>query len=320
MGFCVVSVNSVGKDSSRTLRESVRRGFVLVVVAALLRGGCAPDDTKHIPGQEGSETPERIVSLAPSITEILFALGLGDRVVGVTRYCDYPPEALSTEKVGGYYDPNYEAMVSLRPDLVILLPEHAEPREQLARLGLRTLVVDHTSIPGILASITTIGETGGAELRAAEIVGDIEARMERVRRNVEALPPSPVLICVGRTMGTGSLDEVYVAGNDGFYSEMLAAAGGVNAYVGDTGFPIVSTEGILRMNPEVIIDMVPDLEAEGWSKEAIRKEWDTVSGVGAVKNGRVHVFADDFVVIPGPRFVEIVEKMARVIHPGTSRD
>jgi iron complex transport system substrate-binding protein len=297
------------------LGSMLQPGLLLVATVVLLVATCTPGDTKHIPVPDRPAAPERIVSLAPSITEILFALGLGDRVVGVTRYCDYPPEALSREQVGGYYDPNYEAIVGLRPDLVVLLPEHAEAREHLARLGVRTLAVDHRSVQGILASITAIGEVGGAEQQAGEIVADIEVRMIQVRRSVEVLPSPRVLICVGRNMGSGSLEDVCVAGNDGFYSEMLKLAGGVNAYSGRMAFPMVSTEGILRMNPEVIIDMVPDLEAGGWSERTIVDEWDTLSGVDAVRHGRVHVFNDDFVVIPGPRFVRVVEKIARTIHP-----
>ena len=257
----------------------------------------------------------RIVSLAPSITEILFALGLGDKVVGVTHYCDFPPEALTKTKVGGYYDPNYEAIVALRPDLVIMLTEHEEPKRYLGQLGLNVLMVNHKSISGILNSLMAIGKACGAEQNVTSVVRDLRERMERIRQKTDGMPRSKVMVSVGRNMGSGSLKDVYISGRSGFYDEMITFAGGVNAYSGDVAFPVVSGEGIIRMNPEVIIDMIPDLDEKGWDKAMILKEWETVSGVDAVKNGRVYVFGEDYVVVPGHRFILILEKMARVIHP-----
>ncbi len=96
---------------------------------------------------------------------------------------------------------------------------------------------------------------------------------------------------------------------------MITLAGGVNAYAGDIAFPVVSREGIVQMNPEVIIDMIPDIDEKDWDKAMISKEWDAVSHVDAVSKGRVYVFGEDYVVIPGPRFILILEKMARLIHP-----
>jgi len=268
----------------------------------------ATDSQGHVQGNHS-----RIISLAPSITETLFQLGLGDRVVGVTRYCDYPREALAKAKVGGYYDPNYEAILLLNPDLILMLPEHEEPREHLGKLGLSILVVDHKTIPGILNTIMTIGKVCGVEQAAESIVSDLRTRMEHIRQTTEGLPRPRVMISVGRNMG--SLKDVYVSGRGGFYDEMITFAGGKNAYVGNIAFPVISGEGIIRLNPEVIIDMVPDLEEKGLDEAMILKEWETVSQVDALRNGRVHVFGQDYVVVPGPRFILIVEQMARVIHP-----
>jgi len=264
----------------------------------------------------GSEIPhKRIISLAPSITETLYALGLIDRVVGVTRYCDYPPEALTKTEIGGYYDPNYEAIVALEPDLIIMLAEHEEPRERLANLGYNIIVVNHKSIPGILRSIELTGEACGAAQKAKSITQDIRARMERIREKTEGLPSPRVMISIGRNMGSGTLKDVYISGKEGFYDEMLELLGAENAYAGGVAFPVVSGEGIIRMNPEVIIDMVPDMEQNGWDPEMVYREWDAVSQVHAVKNRRVHVFDEDYVVVPGPRFISIMEKMAGVLYP-----
>jgi iron complex transport system substrate-binding protein len=257
----------------------------------------------------------RIVSLAPSITETLFALGLGDRVAGVTCYRNFPTEAHTKATVGGYYDLNYEAIVALHPDLIILFPEHEASKQHLSKLGFNMLVVDHKSIFGILTSITAIGKTCGADKKAGLIVRDLQVRMDRIRLKTEGLPRPRIMISVGRNMGSGTFKDVYISGRDGFYDEMITLAGGVNAYTGDVAFPVVSRETIIRMNPEVIIDMIPDIDEKGWDKEIILKEWNAVSQVDAVRKGRVYVFGEDYVVIPGPRFILILEEMARVIHP-----
>jgi iron complex transport system substrate-binding protein len=271
-------------------------------------------------GDESKISHKRIISLAPSITECLYVLGLMDQVVGVTRYCDYPPEALTKTKIGGYYDPNYEAILMLKPDLIIMLAEHEEPRENLAKLGYNIVVVNHKSISGILRSIEAIGEACGASEKARSITEDIRARMERIREKTEGLSHPRVMVSIGRNMGSGTLKDVYISGNEGFYNEMIEFIGGVNVYKGGVAFPVVSGEGIIIMNPEIIIDVVPDLEERGWDPEMIYKEWDVVSQVDAVKNRRVHVFGEDYVAVPGPRFISIMEKIARVIYPNIDWD
>ena len=257
----------------------------------------------------------RIVSLAPSITEILFMLGLGDEVVGVTRYCTYPPEAREKPKIGGYYDPNYEAIVVLHPDLVVMLTEHEEPSLNLGKMGLKTLVVDHRNINGILNSISSIGMACGRVREAMIAVGDLRTRMEKVRRAIKGLARPRVMVTVGRNMGSSGIEDVYISGRGGFYSELITLAGGINAYEGDITYPSFSEEGIMRINPTVIIDMVPDLGEKALDKNTVIRQWCNLSRVDAVRNSRVYVFCQDYTVIPGPRFINILEEMARTIHP-----
>jgi len=257
---------------------------------------------------------KRIVSLAPSITEMLFALGLGDRIVGVTEYCDYPKEALNITKIGGYYNPNYEAVVALKPDLIVMLPGHKKPKKYLTGFGFNTLVVKNESIPGILESILDIGGICDKEDKAVKIVGDIKKRLSKIKSETKNLQHPTVMISVGRNMGSGNLQGVYIACNDGFYSSMVTLAGGINACKGGIArFPSISKEGIIRLNPEIIIDMIPDLKKNGWKEKNVLKEWETLSSVSAVKNKSVHVFGEGYAVIPGPRFVLIVEDMAKAI-------
>ncbi len=263
--------------------------------------------------------PQRIISMAPSITETLYALGLGDRVVGVTRYCVYPPEARAKPRLGGIMDPNFEAMVALRPDLVITLDDAQRHDLAFAKLGLPLLIVNHKSIDGILASIATIGRAGGATAQAERLVADLRARLDRVWRKTAGRPRPRVLFSIDRTPGTGHIEDAYVAGADGQFDRMIEIAGGQNAYPGGVRFPVVSSEGILHMNPQVIVDMVPRLAANA-NRAAVRADWNELAGVEAVARGRVYVLDDDYVSVPGPRVILFVEKLARLIHPEAAWD
>ena len=296
-------------------------GFVLIVFAASLVVKALlyhdnPGPAAPAAGSVPRGRPSRIVSLAPSITEILFALDLGDGVVGVTRYCDHPPEAATRAKVGGYYDPNYEAIVALAADLVILLPEHEEPRARLAALGIETLAVGNGTTTGIVDSILTVGARCGAEAKAGEIVADIRARLARVAERTRGLPRSRVLVSVGRAMGSGGLKDVYFAGEGTLYDEAISLAGGENACRGGGApYPKLTAEGVLLLDPDAIVDLVADLEANGWSEDAVLADWRSIPGARAVETGRVHILAKVYAVRPGPRFVFLVEDLARILHP-----
>jgi iron complex transport system substrate-binding protein len=269
-------------------------------------------------GESGINRPgtgyQRIVSLAPSITETLYALGLGEKVVGVTRYCDYPPEVKAKGKVGDYFNPSYEAIVALRPDLVVLLEEDERAKEGLADLGLAVLAVDHKTISGVLESFTTVGKACACEGRAQQLRLTISERIERVKKASGRRPKPRVMICIGRPFGDEPLRKVSIAGQDGFYNEMLRLAGGVNVYQDRVvKFPEVSAEGILTLDPDVIIDMVPQASDDENARAAALKQWQALGSVKAVKGGRVYILGGQHLMRPGPRFVQTLEDIARVI-------
>ncbi|MEE8452254.1 MAG: helical backbone metal receptor, partial [Thermoguttaceae bacterium] len=257
--------------------------------------------------QPAARQYERIVSTAPSLTETLYALGLGDRVVGVSRYCDYPSQVVEKPKVGGYHDPNFEAIVGLRPDLVVLLDGDEQSRSAFDTLGLTTLVVCHKSVDDILDSFARIGRHGGVEDRAAKLTAAIEARMERIRQKTLGLPRPRVLFVIERTIGHGQLEDVCVAGSDDFLDQIVTLAGGRSAYPSATvRFPVVSTEGLLWMDPQVILDMTVGLVQGEQSNAAILADWQQVDQVEAVRNGRVHALKQGYAFRPGPRFILLV--------------
>ena len=253
--------------------------------------------------------PQRIVSLAPSATEVLFEAGLGPRVVGVTSYCRFPPHVLALPKVGGYLTPSYEALVALRPDLVVILPEHADIEPRLAALRIPTLRLDHRSLDGIVRSVIAVGERCGAQASAAQAAGALRQHLARVHQ-LSLGPSRPrVLICFGRTEDFGRL---YAAAPGTVHDDLIRQAGGRNALTsGVVSYPTLSVEGLLRLDPDVIVEFAagrPDATA-------LRRQWNALDSLRAVKAGRVHVFTDDFLSVPGPRFVRFAETIARLLFP-----
>jgi iron complex transport system substrate-binding protein len=264
----------------------------------------------------GGRLPARIVSMSPNVTETLFALGLGDRVVGVSRYCTYPPEAQTKAQVGGYLDPNYEAILALEPDLVMLPAENEEFVLRFRKLGLATLTVRHNSIEEVLDSIATIGRRCGAQDQAGRLVAGIRNRIDAIARKTAGLARPRVMLVVERTLGAGRAENVCIAGADRFMNQLVEMAGGVNC-CGErrVGFPTVSLEGILQMNPQVILDLVATDRQGKYARETLLADWRALGQVEAVRDGRVWLVDDDYVFIPGPRLALSVERLARLIHP-----
>jgi iron complex transport system substrate-binding protein len=300
----------------------MKRATLLLIAIILLtgfRGITLAGSQPSIEGAARYGDYRRIISLAPSITEILFSLGLGDRVVGVTRYCTYPAAALTKAEVGGYYDPNYEEILRLKPDLVIMLREHDAAKRYLGNFHVNVLQVDHNTIGAIVQSITIIGQACGSSRAADSIVASISIIMARIRGKTANVRRPRVLVSVGRSLG--SVNDLCIAGAGTYYDEMIRIAGGQNAFTkSEIAFPMLSLEGICRINPEIVIDMAPESGGKAVTDGAILAAWNRVGRIDAVRNGRVYLFRQDFAEIPGPRFIVILEHIAKVLHPELSWD
>jgi iron complex transport system substrate-binding protein len=265
--------------------------------------------------------PKRIVSTAPSITETLFALGLGDRVVGVSTYCHYPPEAASRAQIGTYLRPNVEAIVALRPDLVILqsLPDSAGP--QLARMKLNLLEVDHGNLEYSLSSIQTIGARCGVGDRAARVILEMRSRLEAIRQRTAKAPRRSLVFIVGRT--PGRLDGLIAVGKGSYLNELIEIAGGVNALSGTPlPYPKISLEAMLGMNPDVLVDMgdmADTLSVTEEHKREVVALWGRYPALKAVAGKRVYAVASDIFVVPGPRIVDAAAAFERMLHPETAK-
>ncbi len=298
-----------------------KRTIVAFIIFLFIAAGIFLSNKFRTLSEKKSKIPSaigysRIISLAPNITEILFAIGIGKNVAGVTRFCNYPPEARNIQRIGGFLDLNYESIISLKTDLVILLPEHETVQKNLVKLDLPFLVVENRSISKILNSITTVGKVCHAEQQAADLRSQIETRLKRIHEKTNYLPRPSVLIIVSHSMDTGTLKDVTIAGEKTFYNELITSAGGRNAYHGHTiAYPILTVEGFLHINPSIIIDLIPNLYEEGMDESTVLAQWQSISSINAVKNNRVYIISEDYAVIPGPRFILFVEELTRIIHP-----
>ncbi len=262
-------------------------------------------------------TPQRIVSTAPSLTESLFALGAGDRLVGVTSYCRYPPEARAKTVVGDFASPNLEAILRLRPDLVVVLSDRTDLIERFTGFGLPVLVVSQGTLDEVLESLLVLGDRVGCRPKAQGLVDRLRRRLQEIQAAFEGRRRPRTLFLVGRN--TGTLSDLYAAGEDSYLGELLELAGADNAARGASGaYPKFSLEEILRRDPEVILDLSHGATGSApRAVEEIRELWAGFPSLTAVSRGRVYVLTDDVFLIPGPRVVDAVEMLVRLIHGNT---
>ncbi len=293
---------------------------LLIVLSGILYYQRVSRPSQDIVPDQG-KTYQRIISLSPNITEILFALGLGERVVGVTRFCSYPPEAKEIMKVGGYLDPNYEAILSLKPDVVILIPEVEQVKKFLSELGIKYLSISNKTVHDILSSIEYLGKEFRVEQQSEKVLKIIRLKIKQIEEKTNDLTRPKVMIVIERSIGTSVIEDVYVASKNTFYDELIEIAGGMNAYQDEQiAYPILSAEGIIHLNPDFIIDLVPQLKQTGLSRSSLKKDWQSLAQIDAVINDRIIIMSQDYAVIPGPRFILFLEDLAKMIHPGIEWD
>ncbi len=281
------------------------RPHLLAGLAALLAAACAPGFAR------AAAAPARIVSLAPSVTETLFALGEGGAVVGVSQYCDYPPAAVALPKVGTFLTPNVEAIAALRPDLVVGPSLSSSRREvrALEAMGFPTLTVDDTSLDGIEASIATIGARTGHRRAANDLLRGIRAQIDGVRERLRGAPLRRVVMLVGH-------EPMVAVGRGTFLDDLLRLARAENiADVSAQSWPRLSLEYIVAMRPEVILD-----GAMGSDADTPRGFWARYPEIPAVREHRVFGYPQDPTLHPGPRVAQTLELIARLIHPEAFAD
>lgn len=252
---------------------------------------------------------ERIITLAPALTEIVFALGKGDDIVGNTKFCNFPEEAKKISRVGGYFDTNLEIMVHLKPDVVFLYPEAYEKLKIIEKRA-RLVTVKHTGIEDLFEAVAVIAESLHVEEKGKELTAQIKQRLEQVRQKVTGKKKRKVLLIIGRNRD--KLSNMFIVGKRDFLNQLVEIAGGENAYTGDITYPSISIESVMAMKPDVIIEL--SAFNEGISDEQVMGLWRKYPFIPAVKNEKIFVIKDDLWVIPGPRIARIAEKMQRLFY------
>lgn len=267
--------------------------------------------------------PRRIVSLAPSITEILFALGVGDSVVGVSDYCAGPEAALRLPRVGGVVNANLERIVALAPDLLLTIGEarRLRPLAAAESIPFRSLTLE--AVADVGRAIREVGALVGAEARAQRLAADLDGRLAAVRERWVASEPIPTLLVLSRP--AGRLFGLMTCNRTSFLSELLTIAGGRNCFADGPGrYLTPGLERIVQVAPAVIIEVVPD--SSGWAGGDRRPpltplqerrriaEWEVLSSVPAVRDHRVRVVTNRHLLIPSLHLAETAEALAAALH------
>jgi len=259
--------------------------------------------------------PRRVICMSPAVTEIVFALGQGGRVAGISEYTTYPPEALKKPQCGGFFNPNFERILSLRPDLIIT-QGRADKLTDFARdHGIGMLSVELEDLESVFAAIQAVGEALRAQEEADLLCAGMRLRLAQVRLSVKGKPRPRMLLLVSRE--PGSLRGLTTVGPNSFLNDLLDLAGGENIFADVTqSYATVSKETLLERQPEVIIELHGEGMIDVAEEAGIRETWAAMAGLPAVRSGRIYAIGSTYAMIPGPRLAELAERLAVILHGG----
>jgi cobalamin transport system substrate-binding protein len=292
------------KKSIAPLSLIIRVGLVVGLAVSILAGTSAAR-------QADTTAPQRMVSLIPSVTEMLFAVGAGPRVVGVGNYDRFPAEALTKTKVGGLIDPDIERILSLKPDLIFVYGTQTDLRTQMERAHIPMFLYEHSGLADITSTIRMIGQRIRSEKAADALADRIETSIAETRRGVSGKPRVRTVLVFGRDSET--LRGIYASGGVGFLHDMLEAAGGTNVFADVKRQSLQATsELLLARAPDAILEVGADTAS---SKGRNLKAWDGLGSVPAVRTHRIYLLSGDDMMNPGPRVAQAVRRMAEALHP-----
>ncbi|MBI5394585.1 MAG: ABC transporter substrate-binding protein [Verrucomicrobia bacterium] len=262
-----------------------------------------------------ADPPRRIVSTVPALTEMLFAVGAGGQVIGVTQFCRYPPEAARCEKVGGYADLSFERLLALRPDLVVIADYSRHLQEQCRGANLPALPLKTDTIAEILDAMQKLGDVTGHTPEAQKAVAAVRAGLDAVRAQTAGRPPLRTLLVIGRQVG--GFQGMLTVGARGFLNDLINIAGGTNVLADiNQSWPQISLETVLARKPAAIIElmgegMTADMSSEAASRR--KQDWAKFGSLPAVAAGRVGVLLSDHALIPGPRIGDTARGIAELL-------
>ena len=260
----------------------------------------------------GAPAPARIISLVPSVTETLFAIGAGPQVVAVSSVDRDPPEVAKLPRVGALVDPDVERILALRPDLVVTYHSQNDLGQQLQRAGIATFPFVHGGLQASLASMLEIGRRVGHAAEAEALVAGIRARLDRVRGAAAGRPRPRVLLVFGREPGT--LRSLYASGGIGFLHDLVEVAGGENVFADVQRESVqATTELVIARRPDVIVEVRAEPEGDAAALEREMRAWAPLGSVPAVRTHRIVWLTGTDLVIPGPRLAGAAERLAEAI-------
>lgn len=254
--------------------------------------------------------PERIVSLAPALTEIIFELGRGESLVGVTTYCDHPPRVKALPRVGGLMDLNLEMLIQLKPDLIVLYPESMD-KVRVLKNRCRLLEVPHRNLNDLYRAIEKISGALGTERKGNDLVGKIKKKLDAIRKKSAGQRKKKTLLIAGRN--PDRLSNMTLIGKRDFLNEILEICGGTNAYRGEIDYPSVSVEGIVGMDPLWIIEF--SVFFQNINRRRVLALWQRYPVIRAVKRGNLKIIVDPKWLRPGPRVTEVAEALHALLNP-----
>ncbi len=285
--------------------------FVCLYVICFILMSAAPAAGTTASNKNSNKEPSTLVTLAPNLTEIVFSLNQGHRIIGVSNFDSWPESVESLPKMGGYFNPDIEGLIRLKPDMVFLLRGRSELNQRLEKLGFEVKDFPADTLDDILTTIRQIGHILGAEAEADDLIRTINRRLETLQRSYKT--PPKVMICVGMTPGV--LQNIYVSGGASFHHDILQALGIENVFAGQSRayFP-VNRESIIAAQPDIIIDLMPGEPLDEQTRKQRLATWKGLSAVPAVQNHRIIILNDDFISIPGPRITEFAALLAEHIN------
>lgn len=296
-----------------------------LVVVVILATGCGPKKQAvggsfaALTDQTGRKVliekiPDRIISLSPSSTEMAFSIGLDKEIVGVTDYCDYPKEALAKQKIGGFANPNLEAIIALKPNLVLAGDKHDDIVKKLEEMGIPTLIILPTSLEEVYASMELVAAATGRQKIAAEVIAGMKERMQKIQDKLAAIPQNErprvyYEVYSEPLMSAGSLSVVH---------EVITLAGGKNIFADiSERYPKISDEAVFERDPQIIL--YPKQHGSEEITEDVFVKRPVWGKITAVKEERIYAIQDDSISRPGPRLVEAVEEVAVLLYPELMR-
>ena len=263
-----------------------------------------------------AERAERIVSMSPNLTQALFMIGAGDRVVGVSDFCTSPAEVLSLPRVGGWANPNYERLIALQPDLIVVLGQHDAVADFGRRRGIEVQRIDMVSSATIRSGVLRLGELTGREDDATSFALRFDAELEALRQAADAIAPEQrPRVFISITRSPGSVASLFSIGGGNYLDEAVRLAGGVNVFADlRHPFPQVSQESLLVRRPDVILELTSGQAPTEAQRSRLVEDWRRFPTLPAVRSGRIVVLDDPEFLIAGPGFPDLVRRLRAAIH------